>query len=430
MSDPLDVRRCAYTAITAVERDGAWSTTAISDAVADLDDARDRRFAAHLAYDTIRWQGPLDTVLAHALTRPISRVEPALRRVLHLGLHQLLHMRVEAHAAVNTSVQLAKSVVPRPRARAAAAFVNGVLRNVTRHPEWTRAPASDEDAVEHLAYVTAHPAWIVEELLERFGQQRAREILLADNEAPGVTLRAVADRDALITELRSGGHDAQPGSSMFAIRAPGVDPGRLDIVANGQATVQDEASMRVVEALLLRAGDRMLDLCAGPGGKASHAAQLVQPGGTVVAVERHQHRSKMIEQLAVRLSIPIEVHTADARSWNRSGGPFDVVLVDAPCTGLGAGRRRPEVRWRRTPDDVSALTTLQQELLDVASRHVRLGGRLGYAVCTWSAAETVDIIEAFIVGHRQFVVVDQRQLWPDTDGTDGMFYAVLEHRQR
>ncbi|MEX2324946.1 MAG: transcription antitermination factor NusB [Nitriliruptoraceae bacterium] len=426
MTDPVEVRRCAYAAITAVERDGAWSTTAINDAVDTLADARDRRFAAHLAYDTIRWQGPLDVVLGFALERPINRVEPALRRVLHLGLHQLLHMRVEAHAAVDTSVELAKTVVPRKRARAAAAFVNGVLRNVGRHPEWSQPPDEVLDSAGHLAYVTAHPVWIVDELLNRFDRQRVCDILVADNDAPGVTLRAVGHRDELIEQLRLAGHDAQPGRSEYAIRVPGADPRRLRAVATGQAVVQDEASMRVVEALGLRPGDRILDLCAGPGGKAAYAAQLAQPGGTVVAVEFHHHRATLIEQLARRLNVPIEVHTGDARTWDGSGGPFDIVLVDAPCTGLGTGRRRPEVRWRRTPGDITALAQLQHELLDAASRQVRSGGRLGYAVCTWTAAETVEVIDRFTQSHPRFAIQHQRQLWPDLDGTDGMFFAVLE----
>lgn len=424
----LAERRAALAALQAVDEHGAWSTTAVPDAVAALPDDRARRFASHLAYDTLRWEGTLDWLLGQVLTRPLADVEPALRRVLRLGALQLWRAGVPTHAAVSTSATLAGDAVPRNRAAGARGFVNGVLRGLARRLdagiEW---PDRDADPIGHLALTTGHPAWVVAERVEAVGVDRAASLLAADNEPPGVTLRAVGDRDALVSELRALGLDASPTAhAPEGVRVPGADPRRLACVAEGRAVPQDEASMLVVHATGTAPGDRVLDLCAGPGGKTGHLAALAGAGGRVTAVELHPHRADRVREVAGRLGVHLDVVVGDGRQVEVEA-PVDVALVDAPCTGLGTGRRRPEVRWRRSPADVRSLADLQVELVTHAVTQVRPGGHLTYAACTWTVAETTDVVarvEAALPGVLRRV--EQRQLGPDIEGTDGMFHVTWE----
>ena len=429
----LAARQAALAALTRVEERGTWSNLAVPEAIAGLADLRDRAFAAHLAYETLRWEGTLDAALALVLTRPLADVEPALRRILRLGALQLLISDVPARAAVDTSVQLARSAVPPGRAKGAGGFVNGVLRALHRRGDDLGWPDRAEDAVGHLALSTAHPRWVVEDLSSRLGVARSEAILAADDVAPGVTLRANTTQEALLAELAALGLEATPGATPGAVRAPGVDPRELAAVAEGRAVVQDEASMRVALATGAEEGATVLDLCAGPGGKTTHLAHLVGPRGAVTAVELHPHRARMIAAAAERQGVAVEVLEGDARTPPLPDERrFDVVLLDAPCTGLGTGRRRPEVRWRRHPEDAAALAGLQLELLRAAAGRVAPGGRLTYAVCTWTAVETTGVVDAFDrdVAAAGCTRTATTQLWPDTDDTDGMFIATWVRDER
>jgi 16S rRNA (cytosine967-C5)-methyltransferase len=211
------------------------------------------------------------------------------------------------------------------------------------------------------------------------------------------------------------------------VRAPGADPRRLSAVAEGRAVVQDEASMLVVAACGVERGDRVLDLCAGPGGKTTMLAQHADPTGRVTAVELHPHRAELVRQAAARVGVAVDVRTADATTFTE--GRYEVVLVDAPCAGLGTGRRRPEIRWRRTPGEVGELATLQRRLLVAAAERVAEGGRLVYAVCTWTEDETTSVASWLDDSHgRVLESEERRQLLPDADDTDGMFWAVWRRR--
>ncbi|MEX2504446.1 MAG: 16S rRNA (cytosine(967)-C(5))-methyltransferase RsmB [Egicoccus sp.] len=427
----LAARRAALAALTAVEDDDAYANLAVPAAVDRLTETRDRAFASHLAYDTLRWEGTLDWALGHVLSRPLEQVEPALRRILRLGALQLLRTAVPARAAVSTSVALARETVPAGRAQGAGGFVNGVLRNLDRRRDDLPWPDVDTDPVAHLALTTAHPDWVVRDLLQRHDVDRVRAILDADDAPPGVTLRATGDRDALVEELLAEGLEARPGALPEAVRVPGADPRRLAAVIEGRAAVQDEASMQVARATGAAAGDRVLDLCAGPGGKTAHLAALVGSDGQVTAVELHPHRARMVDETATRLGVDVEVHVGDAtRPPLPEDATYDHVLVDAPCTGLGTGRRRPEVRWRRRPTDATELAQVQRRLLDAAAQRVRPGGSLTYAVCTWTDVETEQVARWFDDAHGSaFTAGERRQLLPDHDDTDGMFIANWKRKQ-
>ncbi len=462
----LPSRRAALAAIAAVEQDGAWSNLAVPEAVADLPEARDRAFASHLAYDTLRWRRTLDHALGQVLSRPLEQVEPRLQFVLRLGALQLLRTDIPVSAAVDTAAALAREAVPASRADGAAGFVNGVLRALARRREDLHWPDPAREPVAELALSTAHPEWIVRDLLARYGTERTRAILLADNEPPGLTLRVVGDRDALVAELQAAGIEATPGTTPAAIRAPGADPRRLSAVRDGRAVPQDEASMQVVAATGVQPGDRVLDLCAGPGGKTTDLARLVGPDGRVVAVELHPHRAELIRQAAHTQGVEVAVVVGDATDpavlaeaaraagvvddavvddavaddavaddavvddavADDGAGGFDVVLLDAPCTGLGTGRRRPEVRWRREPGDVRQLAAWQRRLLLAASGQLRAGGRLTYAVCTWTATETEAVVAMLDAARDDLELLHRVQLLPDVDDTDGMFHATWRRR--
>jgi 16S rRNA (cytosine967-C5)-methyltransferase len=268
----------------------------------------------------------------------------------------------------------------------------------------------------------------VEELGTRLGPERAAAVLAADSEPAGVTLRARDDRDALLAELRATGVAAEPGAhAPEAVRVQGVDPRTLPSVREGRARPQDEASMLVAHATRATPGERVLDLCAGPGGKTTHLATLVGPSGHVTAIELHPHRARRVGDAARRMGVDVEVLVGDALDPPLDADRrFDVVLLDAPCSGLGVGRRRPEIRWRRTPDEVDDLAALQRRLLGGAGRWLAPGGRLVYAVCTWTAAETDAVVDA--ATPDGLVCRDRRQLLPDRDGTDGMYIATFTRR--
>ncbi len=420
----LGPRRAALAAITAVEVDGAWSNLAVPRAVGSLTTARDRALATHLAYETLRRQGTLEWQLGQVLNRPIGRVEPLVARLLRLGAVQLLHSRIPARAAVDTTVRLVRECLPRRRAEGAARFVNGVLRGLDRAAPRLPVPKLDDDPVQHLALTTAHPAWIVDELLNRMPAAAVSALLHGDNATVGTTLRVDDDRTRVMNELASADVDVVEGAHPQSIRVRGIDPASLDPVTDGRAVIQDEASTTVVDRAAVQPGDRVLDLCAGPGGKAGLAARRAGAYGRVTAVELHEHRAALVRATAERLGVAIDVHVADGRRLPASLEHFDVVLVDAPCSGLGVGRRRPELRWRRRPDELAGLHRLQLELLTSGARRCRPGGTLVYAACTWTAMETVAVAETFDRDHAAFLTVSREQLLPHANGTDGMFVAV------
>lgn len=427
----LAARRAALAALRAVDEDDAYSNLAVPAAVGLLPDARDRSFASHLAYDTLRWQGTLDWALQHVLDRPMAAVEPALQRLLRLGALQLLRSQVPPRAAVATTVELAREAVPKRRARGAAAFVNGVLRALGRRQGLERGfdwPDPSSDPVANLALTTAHPPWMAADLLRRLGPAEARSALEADNLPPGLTLRAVEDREELVAELRRAGVDAVPGGlAQEAVRARGADPRRLAAVEEGRAVPQDEASMLVVHATRVRDGDRVLDLCAGPGGKTTHLATLAGPRGEVVAVELHPRRAELVMEAAANVGVAVDVRVGDGTDPPVEG-TFDVVLVDVPCTGIGTGRRRPEIRWRRTPQDAHDLAGLQRRLLAAGAERTRPGGHITYAACTWTETETTAVVQDFLEHNDRFLLVEESQRWPHRDDTDGMYHATLRRQ--
>jgi 16S rRNA (cytosine967-C5)-methyltransferase len=400
-------------------------------------DERDAAFATQLAYGALRAQGTLDAILTGLVSRPLAELDPRVLDLLRLGAYQLIDLRVPSHAAVDTTVDLTRAVV----GTGASGLVNAVLRKVATggdREQWLATLGGDGE--EQLALATNHPRWIVDAWRDALGGDAELEpALLADDAAPEVHLVARrVDREALVEE--SGG---EPGPwSPFAVRLHGGDPGRLRSVRSGTAAVQDEGS-QLAGLLLVRAplegpDSAWLDMCAGPGGKAGLLAAVRPPGVRLTAADRAPHRAELV-RTALAGEDDVEVLAADGLQPPWSPGSFDRVLLDAPCTGLGALRRRPEVRWRRTSDDVAPLAELQTSLLESALASVRVGGVVAYVTCSPHTAETSAVVDAAAAREDVEVVPvaplfpevpgiargDYAQLWPHRHGTDAMFMALL-----
>jgi 16S rRNA (cytosine967-C5)-methyltransferase len=409
---------------------------------------RDAALATELAYGACRCIGLLDQVLDACIERPLSKVEPGLLDVLRLGCYQLLRTRIPPHAAVDSTVDLVRA----EQGSRVTGFVNAVLRKVSERDEegWLAelAPDAESDPIGNLAMREAHPRWVVRAFADSLGTtgDELKVALAADNERPTVHLVArPGEVTAAELAAMTGGEVAPYSPYGVRLEAGAGDPAGLEPVRERLASVQDEGSqlcgLALTRPVVEGDDERWLDLCAGPGGKSAMLGALLSiSGGRLDAVEKAPHRARLVEQTTEGL--PVTVHVGDGRqpaSLGFAEGSFDRILVDAPCTGLGSLRRRPESRWRRRPSDVGELTKLQRELLLAAVDLVRPGGVVGYVVCSPHLSETVGVV-ADVVRRTGVTALDAResfpgvpqlgdgpyvQLWPHRQGTDAMFCALL-----
>jgi len=429
----MNSRQVALEVLTQVRTNDAYANLQLPQVIerAGLS-GRDAGLATELTYGTLRWQGFYDAVAAHCASRPWGEVDPDLVDVVRLGAHQLLNMRVPPHAAIDTSCRL----VSGPKIR--VGFVNAILRCISKHnlTEWVEELQMDS------ATRWSHPIWVVRAFASALGDRRDElPALLEANNLPA--------KPALV---------ARPGRSSVAdLRAiPGVAPARwspiggiledgtpnaIAEVRSGDIAVQDEGSqlMALVMTRIPVSGTEYawLDMCAGPGGKAAILAGIAEDSGVgLTAVDIHQHRATLVQAAAPSAT----VLTADALTEPWGDTRFDRVLLDAPCTGIGALRRRPDSRWRRTPADLAQLGPLQRQLLRAAIDATRPGGVVGYVTCSPHLAETVDVVDDVLRSVPGVEILDAPsylpevpdcaagrfiQLWPHRHGTDAMFGAFL-----
>ena len=443
-------------------------------------DKRDAGFATELSYGALRGQGTYDALLARCVDRPLDQLDPAILDALRIGAHQLLAMRVPAHAALDQTVGLARAVI----GAGPSALINAVLRKVSARTleEWLDLLLSDEtDETKKAAIRYAHPEWIVRALrqsLVAHGRpvSEISDLLEADNAAPVVNLVALPGIGSLDEALEGG---ATPGELVEgSALSSGGDLGRLASVREGTTRVQDVGSQLVARAMAAvdlggigtagsqgpgtepagtelagtePAAERWLDMCAGPGGKAALLGALARErGATLLANEPAPHRAKLVRQALA--AVPHEVwhvRTGDGRDvGTEMPETFDRVLVDAPCTGLGALRRRPESRWRRTPKDLTDLGPLQRELLKSALAAVKPGGVVAYVTCSPHPAETTAVVSDVLRKRNDLELLDAgavldsvsltghldagheltAQLWPHVHRTDAMFLALIHKK--
>lgn len=459
-------RVVAFRVLQAVSEEDAYANLVLPPAIrrAALN-KRDAGFATELTYGTLRGTGTYDAILSRCVDRELSQLDRPVLDALRLGSHQLLNMRVTTHAAVNETVALVRDQI----GTGPSGLTNAVLRRVAEKSwdEWLETITSDTSDVEALALRHAHPAWVVRALrqsLKLHGRSDDLEALLdADNVAPQVHLiglPGVSGGEAnLAAAVEAGAEPSQllDGAASFS----GGDIGLLHGVREGSLRVQDIGSQWVARALAqpaVQPGERWLDLCAGPGGKAALLAALASEFDVhLTANEPAPHRAKLVEQaLAAVDDTAWSVRTGDGRTINELGTSFDRIMVDAPCTGLGALRRRPEARWRRQPSDLAELTALQQQLLDAAADALAPDGLMAYVTCSPHMAETVVQVQDLLRRRSDLHLLDAHQvmadlalpggaevmtarptaaddvaakcvqLWPHIHGTDAMFFALLQ----
>lgn len=389
-------RVAAFTALRLVE------TSDLGDALArsrdGLSDARDRSLATDLVTGTLRWRGALDYQVARLSGRRLEKLDPEVLDALRLGAYQLLYLeRVPASAVVNDSVSIVKAA----RLRSAAPFVNAVLRRLSRERDQLSWPSRDH-LVEHLATVEAHPAWLVEKWVGRYGPAAAEQWLKFNNQTPALTLaanRLVTTRDQLAARLTSEGVRTEPSAiAPHGLRVVEGRPLTSKAFAEGAFLVQDEASQLIPLLVAPEPGARVLDACAAPGGKTVALAADVGANGVVVATDVRARRTKVLAATLARCHADRArvVQIATRGSFPFEPRSFDAVLVDAPCSGLGTVRRDPDIKWKRVPGDLPVFAATQVDLLTRAATMVRAGGRLVYSTCSSEPEENEDVVRAFL----------------------------------
>lgn len=448
---PTRTRLVALRVLERVQRAGAYADIALQHALGRSGlSAPDRAFATGLVYGTLRWRGRIDYLLSQTLNGDLEKLEPLVATALRLGAYQLIfHDGVPANAAVDESVRCVRAC----GAERATGLVNAVLRRLAREHAQIRLPGLADDPVGHLTHALSLPPWIALRWLECFGPAEAAALADASTRPPPLTVRVnpqVTSAAELLPELRERFPEAAPcavardGVVLGRRGNPGLDPAFL----SGRFTVQDEASQLVVGLLDPQTGERVLDTCAAPGGKATAIAERVGDSGRVTALDRNQRRLGLVERAARRLSLRnVRCEERDATHPLDSllrDGAYDRVLVDAPCSGLGTLRRNPDARWRIRPGDPARLAEIQAAILRSAATAVKPGGVLVYSTCTLLPEENEAVVEAFCKQHAEFVVAEgfripvEVRAVVDTGGalrclphrhdTDGFYAVRLERR--
>ena len=448
MASPSPARAAALKALVRVEEDQAYAPLALAGVLSRLSSKRDRALATELVYGTLRWQGRIDYYLRLFSHRPLEKLSAWSRGALRLMAYQALFMpSIPLPVACSEAVLLVKEREPW-----ASGYVNGVCRAFSRGWRDVALPDAAEDPALHLAAFASHPEWLVRRWLAAWGFERTRAICEANNLPAPVTIRvneSMTSVASLASELEAIGVEVRPGrlspSALRLEHAGAVE--RLPGFEAGHFQVQDESSQLVAWIVDPRPGEKIADLCAGPGGKSTHIAELlkiragVAKGSSVVSFELYPHKARLVEESAHRLGLDgiIETVVADARKAPSSWSGFHRVLVDAPCSGTGVLRRRPDLRWQRRPAELSALVELQRELLSAAARMVLPGGVLVYSTCSLEREENWENVEWFLASFPDFepTPVDPFlpeparsllacggaavEIMPDSHETDGFF---------
>lgn len=429
------VRAAALQVLLAIERGHTTLAAELDRAHRNLDDERDRALLVELSTGTLRWQAALDALLAQRIKRPIAKLDPPVRAALRLGAYQLEHLdRVPAHAVVHESV----SLVRRHVGESATGFVNAVLRSLQRGrasvrlPENPGASGSRQDQRRYLTTTLSHPAWLVERWLDRWGFEATAAWCDFNNGAPAVSIRPRGglSRDQLLEMLRAADVDAAPSRLVpTSLRLAAGTLGRIPPALRLQMIVQDEGSQLVALRAGARPGERVLDLCASPGGKTMMLREAVGRAGEVVACDFRPARVALLERTLasqhaaasiVRLNAALPLPFRDA---------FDRVLLDAPCSGLGTIRRDPDVKWSRQPEDLERFASEQLRMLSNAADVVKIGGALVYATCSSEPDENEAVVARFRESRPEFSLESDLRTLPFRDALDAYYAAILVRRR-
>lgn len=455
---PASARLCAYAVVRRVFERGAYADRALQSEALHLD-ARDRALAMRLAYGAIQRRGTLDWLIERLAARPVGSLDAPVAAALRLGLYELLYLGgAPDRAVVDDAVELAKA-----HSRAAHGLVNAVLRRASREGREALLGTLRDQTPPQAAVMHSHPEWIARLWWQELGAADARALMAADNEPGELALRVNTLRAP--APAQDGAASPAPGEAAWSAAAAALagelgvpthgDPripealvldGPLDVHGSpawraGAILAQSRAAMLVSRILDPKPGERVLDLCAAPGGKSTHLAALMHNQGEVVAVERNPKRAASLRETAARLGAQIvRVEVGDAARSRPPGDTFERVLVDPPCSGLGTLQARPDLRWRAAPELVARLVPVQAAILDAGARALRPGGVLVYSTCTISAAENEAQVERFLQAHPGFLLEDLAErlpahahprapgcllTLPHRDRTAGFFIACL-----
>lgn len=445
----IEARECALMVIHQVFEQEAYTSIALDRSLkASHLSMQDRTLVTEIVNGTIRMSKHLDWVLNLFLKKPVQKINPWVRDILRLSLYQLLFLdKIPAHAAVNSAVILTRKKV----GKTMAGLVNGVLRNYLRNKDKIEYP-DPADSVLYLSVYYSQPEWIVEMLIKQFGLRQCQSVLEYFNEAPHVTLRTNVlkmERNALLEALKTDHIEALPGRNLpwsIDLNAIHMDIESLPLYKQGCFYIQNEAAMLAASILDPQPEERILDLCSGLGGKATHFAEYMHDKGHVYAFELYEHKINLIQHNCKRLGInSVKSSQGDILDMDLPGS-FDRVFLDAPCSGLGVLNRRADSRWRKQTADIVQLSQLQYTMLQKAGQSVRRGGILVYCTCTVCPSENEEVIQKFMKNEADFVLddissalsflpLDQSDLnlaqsgmltiVPGKYATDGMFYAKL-----
>lgn len=433
-----NARDIALQVIFQVNEEGAYANLALDKMLAQAPeiDGRDKALATELVYGSVKYRGRLDWILSHYAKVPVKKMDPWIRNILRQGLYQLVFLdKIPPSAAVNESVNLAKKYGK----RGAEKFVNGVLRSAGRTMAELVYPKRGKQPVQYLSVQYSFPEWIIGKWYKSYGLKNTEALCQYFNQPAPLWVRCNTLKitpEELRQQLEAQG--LQVTVSEHIPEGLCID-GAMSLKSlpqfqQGYFTVQDESSMHVGYAAAVQMGQRVLDVCSAPGGKTTHLAQLMQNSGEIIACDIHPHRLKLIEENCQRLGIT-NVHTRlqDGERLNENfSETFDVVLVDAPCSGLGVLGRRADARWGKRLSDIASLAKLQQSILEQAAQITKIGGTLVYSTCTMTDEENMQVVEQFLQKHNQFILDTEslpwlpegkRQFLPFIDHMDGFFIA-------
>ena len=396
---------------------------------------RDRALLTELVYGTLRWRGKIDAELNRHLRRPLSKTDPLIRSVLRVAAYQICFLdRIPDYAAVSEAVELCKQ----HRNGKSAGFVNGVLRNILRHRNHAILPATNDASTHSLAAEYSHPEWLVKRWIKQFGVPAAKNLMRANNEKAPLLLRVNSlkcGRDELLQLFSQSGIDASPAerSPHGIIVKSGGAIENLPGFTEGFFQVQGESSQLIAFLLSPLPGEHILDACAAPGGKTTHIAELMRDQGEVIALDKSRSAIEKLRENIARLQIrSAQLHVADATRELGSSlrGPYDRILVDAPCSGLGTLRSHPEIKWHRNEDDIQRLRALQSKILQRVVAYLKPRGILVYSTCTLTREENQQVIDSFLARNPEFELQDAARYLPveAKHMISGKYFEALLHR--
>ena len=438
---PGAARLLSFDLVSQVNRNGAFANLRLPELLSESDlDLRDRSFVTELAYGTLRMQGKHDFAISLKADRPINELDEKIVDLLRLGIHQIFEMRVPIHAAVGETVEVARAVAGESK----ASYVNALLRSISSDLDLYEAVKSDEKlpAIEKLSILYSHPTWIINAYFDQLKDWNAVEELLRINNMPVAPHIVAWPGKSSVEEILQVGGDKLPIGT-FSVLSNSL-PNDYPAIKDKRAGIQDMGSQLVAEIFFATKNDsplKWLDLCAGPGGKAALLHNLLlteKPNDLFLANEPTSHRADLVARVVPKN----KVISLDGRDSQSFGEKFDRILIDAPCSGLGALRRRPEARWRRSLNDLKELLPLQRDLIDSAYEMLNPGGIIGFATCSPLLAETKSQILDAKYRHKDLEILDiaqfspsgstgvnpdgSLQLWTHLDGSDSMFMALLQ----